>query len=324
MNAKKANWAFLITVIFYVAVSYAMALCFPELTESFAFSNLICELMVALPVLLLSVFSGERLPQFLRFKKVKGTTLLMTALFTLLAMPLVTLVNLISQLFVSNEVAAMMDAYGIGTMSFWQLMLPLAVAAPVFEETACRGVYYHAYRKSGRGAGAMLLSAAIFALMHMNLNQAAYAFVIGVLLVMLLEASGSIWTTILYHALVNGSQGLLMYALSRNNAQLFSQQTTSLITTDYLLYAIGVYLIMVAVTLPGAWGCLVWIENHEGRQGAIAGLFSSRKKAGGEGEDVKIKKDKLVTLPLILAVLFCFLVMSGALAEAVYAVVMKL
>ena len=328
MNHKKANWAFLITVLLYIGMSYVIAIFFAEMTESFFFSNLVCELAVIAPVLLFAIASKEKLPEFLGFHKVKISTLLMTALFTMLTMPLVTLVNLISQLWVENEVAAMMDAYRIGEMSFFQLLIPLAVIAPLFEEVTCRGAFYRSYQRSGSRFGAMMLSAAIFALMHMNLNQAAYAFVIGILLVMLLEASGSVWTTILYHAIVNGSQGVMMYFMTRVSPEAFSAEASAMITTDYLMYAIGVYLILAAVTLPGAWAVLVWIENREGNHGAIAELWKVRKnrtkaEVGEEAQDKK-KKDKLITIPLILAIIVCFLVMSGILASAVYYVLMWL
>ena len=58
-----------------------------------------------------AVFSGERLTQFLHLKKIRPGTALMMVPFTLLSMSVITLVNLLSQFFVDNTAAAMMEAY---------------------------------------------------------------------------------------------------------------------------------------------------------------------------------------------------------------------
>lgn len=319
MNGKKANRAFLITVICYIGLSCAIALFFPEMGNSLFLSNLLSELVVVLPILTAVLLSGEKLSEFLGFHKMKMGTVLMTVLFTFLSMPTVTLLNLISQLWVENAVVSMMDSLKIGQMSFLQLFFPLGVMAPVFEEIACRGAYYRSYRRSGSGFGAMMLSAAIFALMHMNLNQAMYAFGIGILLVMLVEASGSLWSSILYHALVNGGQAILMYILAQIDPTVFSSQAAA-VTTDYLLFAIGAYLLLAAVTLPAAWAVLIWISNHEGKRGVLLQLFTPGRKtaepAAEEGEQTgKKKKDRTLTLSLIIALILCILVMTGILFE---------
>ena len=148
----------------------------------------------------------------------------------------------------------------------------------------------------------MLLSAFIFALMHMNLNQAMYAFAIGLLLVMLVEASGSLWTSILYHALLNGSQSVMMYIMVKTDPTVFSNQAQA-VSTDYLLCAIGVYLMLTAITLPAAWAVLVWISNNEGNNGALSMLWTHKKK------------DKTLTLSLVIALILSILAMSGILFE---------
>ena len=212
MNGRKANLAFLITTICYIGLIYVLARFFPAVSESLILSNLLCELAVILPVMFFTVLSGEKLKSFLGFHKIKISTVLMIVLFTFLSLPALSLFNLISQLWVENEVAAMLESQG--QISFGALFLSVGVIAPVFEETACRGFYYRAYQRSGGAFKALFLSALLFALMHMNFNQAAYAFVMGMLAVLLVEAAGSLWAGILYHGLINGSQALVMYGLS--------------------------------------------------------------------------------------------------------------
>ena len=85
---------------------------FPAVSESLILSNLLCELAVILPVMFFTVLSGEKLKSFLGFHKIKISTVLMIVLFTFLSLPALSLFNLISQFWVENEVAAMLESQG--------------------------------------------------------------------------------------------------------------------------------------------------------------------------------------------------------------------
>ena len=315
MSGKKANRAFLITIICYIGLCYVIGLFFPELGSDLFLDNLMVELVILLPILLFALFSKEKLVEFLGFHKIKIGTVLMTILFTFLSMPVITLLNLISQLWVDNAVVSMMDSYGIGGLPFWKLFFPVGIIAPVFEEVSSRGAYYRSYRKTGSGFKAM--SAVVFALFHMNLNQAMYAFGMGILAVMLVEASGSLWTSIIYHSLVNGSQTILLYFVAKTDTMSLSDQE-QMVTTDYLLFAIGVYMMLTAVMLPVAWAVLVWISNHEGNNGILKKLWTikrAKEPTANLEESMEKKKDKTITVSLVIALILCVLAMSGLLFE---------
>lgn len=310
MNGKKANRAFLITILCYIGMVLAFAFLPIKAADSLVLNNLICEAIVILPILLFALASGEKLSSFLGFHKIKFSSVCMTGLFTFLSMPLLGLLNLITQLWVENEVAATMESYQAGQMPFLLLYLSVGLIAPVFEEAACRGAYYRSYRRMGGAWKGMFLSSLIFALMHMNFNQAAYAFAMGILAVLLVEASGSLWSSILYHGFVNGSQVILIYGVFRADPNAYSEQAAGM-GTDILIYGIAFYLILTAVALPLAWAVLVWIGRNEGRDGALAEIWRERKE----------KKDKLLTIPFILALILCLAMMTGILFEAVMQIV---
>lgn len=301
MNGKKANWAFLITIICYIAFSFAMSAFFPWVADSLFWSNLLVEIVMILPILIFILVSKEKPLEFLGFHKIKIGTIFMIALFTLLSMPLITLLNVFSQIWVDNEVAMMIDSMNMEQMPFWLLFLSLAIIAPIFEEVICRGGYYCSYKRSGSAFWAMLLSAIIFAVIHMNFNQAAYAFAIGILAVLLVEATGSLWSSIIYHALINGSQAVIMYINLRADSEIY-KESAALVTGNFLIYAIGIYLVLTAVTLPLAWAVLIWISQYEGRRGVLSRIWNERKE----------KKDKMLTVPYIAALILCVSVMTGA------------
>lgn len=305
MNGKKANWAFLVTIVCYIGMVFAVAIFFPSLAESLVFSNLICEMVVVLPVLIFMLASGENVISFLGFHRMRFTSVLMTGLFTFLSVPFLTVMNLFSQLWVKNEVASSMEQMNAGQMPFGLILFSTGIVAPVFEELTCRGAYYHAYERSGRRIGAMVMSAVIFAVIHMNFNQASYAFAMGIFAVLLLEVTGSLWACILYHGLINGSQMALLYGALKINPNAYSEQA-GVVTPDFLLYGIGVYLVIAAVTLPLAWAVLVWISINEGRQGALSRFLP--KRAQRERAE---KKDKIISVPFVLALILCAGMMTG-------------
>ena len=75
--------------------------------------------------------------------------------------------------------------------------------APAFaEEFLFRGVIYGNLRPFGK-MQAILISSALFALMHQNIGQFFYTFVGGIALALMYELTGSIWCSIFFHLLNN-------------------------------------------------------------------------------------------------------------------------
>lgn len=300
MNSKKANWAFLITIIFYIGATLAAEFLFPSIADNLVLGNLFTEVVILLPILIFMLASKEKLGSFLGFRRIKFRSILMIGLFTFLSTPVLSLINAISQIWVENEIGAVLENQQ-NQLPFSLMFLTVGVIAPVFEEVICRGAYYRSYCRSGSAFKAMIMSAIIFALLHMNFNQAAYTVVMGIFAVLLVEATGSLWASILYHGFSNGGQVILLYTVPAGNTDVYSEQVS--LTMDLLLYVIGIFLLLAAVTLPLAWAVLVWIGRTEGRSAVLSGIWSQRKE----------KKDKMVTIPFVLTLILCLLIMMDVL-----------
>ena len=83
-----------------------------------------------------------------------------------------------------------------------------AIFAPLVEEIFFRGFLFQGFRERYGWITAMLLSAAIFAVAHLDLVVLIPTFVLGCLLAYVFHRSNSIWPGIILHFLVN-SFGLL-------------------------------------------------------------------------------------------------------------------
>ena len=172
------------------------------------------------------------------------------------------------------------------------MLFMIGIFGPFCEEFVFRGVIYRSYRRSGdwndntryktlrgNGISAMLLSSLLFGLMHMNFNQAVYAFAIGIFLVLLVEAAGSLWASVFCHMFFNSCQVVLMYASQNMLNSVYGQavnETAEQLSTQDLLAALSVYLLIAGVTTPIAGCVIAWIAKNEGRQAEFRALFRRR------------------------------------------------
>lgn len=297
MNAKKVNWIFLAMVLLNITLVVLLLVVYPVFQLGIVANLIVSQIIILVPALIGVLAGRENLIEFAGFRKFKISSALMTVLFTFLFMPLVTLINMISMCFVDNAVAAVSGE--ILDTPFFVIFTLMGILGPMSEELVCRGIVYHGYKRTGTMMQALLLSSMIFALMHMNFNQAAYAFAIGVAMVLLVEATGSIWSSILVHVTFNSQQVCLMYLVDYGEQQL--QEAQEALTTDMMILAISVYLVIAAVTTSLAGCVLAWIAKNEKREDNLRAIWKTRKFK---------KEGKVITVPLLIAIVIVFFVMS--------------
>lgn len=297
MNSKKANGIFLAIVLTHIVV-VILGIVLPGMMNMNMITNLILsQLIVLIPAFSGVLLSGEKISVLLEFHKIKISSTFMIVLFTFLMIPLITLVNAISMLFVENTVGAMSE--GIVAVPFSVMVLFIGLIGPICEELVFRGLFYNSYKKSGTAFGALILSAVLFGFMHMNFNQAAYAIIIGIILVLLNEAAGSIIASIIFHVVFNSQQVFLMYFMEKVSPGSASEASAQL-DRQMLFAGIGVYVVIASITTALAVGVLAWIAKNEKREGNLRAVWTSRKTKS---------KERMVTLPLIIAIVLCLFYM---------------
>lgn len=297
MNAKKVNWIYLAMVLLNITLVVLLLVMYPLFQLGIVANLIVSQIIILVPALIGVLASRENLFQLAGFHKFKISSALMTVLFTFLFMPLVTLINMISMCFVDNAVAAVSGE--ILDTPFLVIFTLMGILGPMSEELVCRGIIYQGYKRTGTMMQALLLSSMIFALMHMNFNQAAYAFVIGIAMVLLVEATGSIWSSILVHITFNAQQVCLMYLVDYGEGQL--QEAQEALTTDMMILAISMYLVIAAVTTSLAGCVLAWIAKNEKREDNLRAIWKTRKFK---------KEGRVITIPLLIAIVIVLFVMS--------------
>ena len=85
----------------------------------------------------------------------------------------------------------------------WASLLSVSIFAPLFEEWLCRGLVLRGLMNKMNPAGAICISAAFFAILHMNPWQAIPAFILGLLFGYVYYRTGSLKLTMLMHCVNN-------------------------------------------------------------------------------------------------------------------------
>lgn len=288
MNARLVNWMYVAIFAANYLVSKALVY---YLTHVGAIGliplSMVSEMIFMIPSFTFVILTRTKWRDLFKFRRIKISTALMTVLLTFLCMPLVSVVNLASQFFVENAVQSNSTTFLM--MPFTATFLIIAVYAPVCEELIFRGITYESLRRDRNVFQAMYLSAIFFGLAHMNFNQAAYALLLGIILVMLREATGSLWATILMHFLFNAWNVLLMYAsvwLAEAFPELLGESEavyqTAAQRNAFLAEAIGAYLVIAAVTTALAACVLAWIAKNERRTENLRNIWKRRKEGRGK------------------------------------------
>jgi membrane protease YdiL (CAAX protease family) len=90
---------------------------------------------------------------------------------------------------------------GMSLIELLWLAIPLVVLAPIVEELLFRGLLYRYLRGRVGVVAAVVISALVFAVLHVVIPP---LFVMGIVLAVLAERTGSLWPGIVLHATNNG------------------------------------------------------------------------------------------------------------------------
>ena len=161
--------------------------------------------LITIPVMLFLFHRDrvkERLAGFIPNKKAplwKYSAGLLMALALSLGLNNLILIGNLSNM--SESYQATMEAFYSSPLL--EQIIVLAVLVPVNEEMVFRGLLYRRLRERGTYMQAALYSALVFGLMHMNLVQMIYGFILGMMLAYLYEKYGSVKAPVAAHIVMN-------------------------------------------------------------------------------------------------------------------------
>ncbi len=315
MTPARSGFAFLLIMLCIMGASLLMAFAAwrgGSVQMSIFRDVMISESMVLLPGLLIATISGAEVGEIFRFKKIKPGTVALVILFIICIEPLISAVNAISLLFSKNAAAEIAEQYINENTSFLYVVLVIGVLGPIAEELAFRGILYAGFRKSGRLLGAIVLQAFLFGIMHLNLNQFCYTFLLGIMFGILNEVTLSLWPGIIGHIMINTGSVAGTFAMMRYMPDALDKEISRAEIIESIIFFGGMSILFTAAAIF----ILFAIARHEtGGRFRLNRIFHSHDlKIINENGDTKVlKKPHVITVPVVIGIAIAVCEMVSAL-----------
>lgn len=262
----------------------------------------ISQLILIVPSVGYLYSTRQRYTTSIGLKKLSPVSVFLLFGFTLCMSPIMGLMNAFSRLYAVDSTTNIMSRITAGN-PFLLSLICIAVIPAVFEESVYRGVFYQEYRKINP-FGAIFFSALLFGLLHGNLNQFTYAFVMGIIMAFVIEATDSILSTMIIHFSTNGMSVVVLYALRKSNHYDELLDKSKGIGVVNFVDFFQIY--GVPALIGGVIGFYIYLQlaKNNNRLEHIKGLFARRSAYKQSCPPIR----SLITWPLIVSITFCIFI----------------
>ncbi|GKX30241.1 hypothetical protein SH1V18_27210 [Vallitalea longa] len=276
--------------IFNFKITYVCSILIPQL------------IFIVIPVILYFIITRESIKETLMLKKLDIINILISIGIGLLIQPLLSVVNILSQIFFENQVSS--TIFSIADLPLWLLLILVAVLPAINEEFVTRGILVSNYKNVNIYKTA-LISGLSFGMLHLNGNQFSYAFVMGIILCLLVKITGSIYSSMIIHFLINGLQ-MVLVKVAMILQEIFGQitdfddllqESIDSVGHETILSLLPGPLILTLFTLPVVYLLFKVAVRHNNKQ------YLFTKNDVSEIEQPKIKKPKIFDIYLILSII---------------------
>ena len=206
--------------IFFNVLSNSVGYNFLSSTFLMFITPFLCSL---LPAVLYFSVTRENYKEVLSLNKISLSNVILIVIMAILIQPIANFVSYITSYLFTNTASEAMNS--ISDVPFWFFLLISAILPAIFEEVVFRGIILSGVRSAGVLKSA-LISGLFFGIIHLNPHQFIYAFLIGIVFALFVIYTKSIYSSILAHFIINGTQGFILY-MSKN---FYSQEELSVAT----------------------------------------------------------------------------------------------
>ncbi len=315
-RTKKVNWMFLGLLLFYIAGSFGISYLNLKNPVPEVILDTLGEILIIIPIFLYLIVTKEKPEKLIQHEPMHPINYLFIIILAYLSMPLMSILNIFSTQVSENYVSDML--MNMMRNPFAYNLVIVAILPCLVEEFVFRGILFHSYREKGI-LKAAFVSGLLFGLLHLNLNQFSYGFVLGVIFALLVEATGTIWSSILFHFIVNTHSLILstIFAYSplfqNMEQELVGEQEVDMLT-EAILESSGYWIVSVAITILMAAGTTAlgvmlykYLAKRCERWEHIKQVLKGQDKKSLLEENTEPKKKifEILDIPLLLAIGIC-------------------
>lgn len=254
---------------------------------------------MSIPILLILFFGRIHLFQTVPVRRVRRPWLLLPAIPVTLALYLIgefltgILIVLLRQVHL-NAIPVSMPSPPTNKAALVVFCIQLCVLAPIMEEFLFRGLIQQRLLRYG-APFAIFTSSVLFAMLHGNLAQMVFAFIVGLALGFFAYRFQSIWASVILHACVNGTS----IAIDSFSAQIKMLLTHPLLT--WACVAGGLLLLFVCMLIFYLSGFYETLPGKAAEQAQIPLSGEQTQPAGEAAVQTNISEESVAYLPFSVA-----------------------
>lgn len=228
---------------------------------------------IAVYTILYAILCEKDIRKTFRFHKIHPVSILLLILLTCMIRPAAGFISQIGQLFF-HDMTTSSITQGVAD-NFPIMLITTALLPGIIEELIFRGVVYSGLRKANPIKG-IFLTALFFGIAHMNFQQFCYAFFLGIIFGFIVEATDSIFSSMIMHITFNASSLGLTYLIYKSDtlSKLMETQTLQNNSLGANFIDLAAYLPVVVITFGISILLIAAIAHLNGRLGYIKTWFS--------------------------------------------------
>jgi membrane protease YdiL (CAAX protease family) len=194
------NTLYMTVMILFVTVGYIAQ------QRDFTSGILITEfLLIALPAIIFTKSNGASVKKELRFNSLSFIDALLVIVAAVSAYFVAVFINLVAEIFISmmGDLIVPDIPFAKNLKEYLLLLFLIAGSAGICEEILFRGFILRSYEKLGMWPG-IIITALLFSMLHLNIQNMAAPFFLGIFLGFVVYKTNSIYAGMLGHFINNG------------------------------------------------------------------------------------------------------------------------
>ena len=291
MEVKKINCFMPVLIVSYVFLSSLVSLLMVVAINQLGIhipgwvSYVISEAVIIVIGLIYIAVMGISIKRDMQYHIIAFKDVIVSILAGYMMIPMVLFINNVSMLFSKNYLEAASQT--LLTYPFVVQIILMAVIPALVEEFIFRGLFY--------------------GLFHLNINQFCYAFVIGVVFAFLVEATGSIWSSVLAHFAINTYSITIIQLLkitgTYDTMQEAAGETVVQSSSISMLLTLAMLLGVSIGFMSLVYLCIKKMAQHNGRWEYIVNDVKSFRVQENAASEQSVPQQKIMTVPAIITVI---------------------
>lgn len=198
---------------------------------------------ILLPALTIMVLSGN-LKERIKIKKIGLDDIIIIIIISVLTFFMTAMINVISTRVFHNFLGEAVASFP--KMGLLQWLFVLAVTPAINEEVIMRGLVLSEFKYVSHFKAAMV-NGLLFGILHLNINQFIYAFIIGAIMSYMVIITKSLLSSMLMHFSINGVAAVAQWYASNSSIDVAEQQAEvqEILSSNMMLIICGVGAIII-------------------------------------------------------------------------------